>query len=109
MLVAGPAQPRTHPLIVPEVGVEQLATSIDRIGERVCQPDRMIVAPSGMFTGGWSPWYLWQLTEHCEMACVFITGFQAAYTPGRALLEADEQSVEVEVTALMAPNRLTTR
>lgn len=65
----------------------------------------VIVAPSGMFTGGWSPWYLWQLTEHCEMARVFITGFQAAYTPGRALLEAEEQSVEIEITGLMDPNQ----
>jgi predicted metal-dependent RNase len=61
----------------------------------------VIVAPSGMFTGGWSPWYLWQLTEHCDTARVFITGFQAAYTPGRALLEAEEDPVSVEITALM--------
>ncbi len=65
----------------------------------------VIVAPSGMFTGGWSPWYLWQLTEHCETARVFITGFQAAYTPGRALLEAEEESVEVEITGLMEPEQ----
>jgi Cft2 family RNA processing exonuclease len=61
----------------------------------------VIVAPSGMFTGGWSPWYLWQLTEHCDTARVFITGFQAAYTPGRTLLEAEEDPVSVEITALM--------
>jgi Cft2 family RNA processing exonuclease len=65
----------------------------------------VIVAPSGMFTGGWSPWYLWQLTEHCDTARVFITGFQAAYTPGRQLLEAEEETVSLDITALMDPQQ----
>jgi Cft2 family RNA processing exonuclease len=65
----------------------------------------VIVAPSGMFTGGWSPWYLWQFTKHYDTARVFITGFQAAGTPGRQLLEAEETPVSVDITALMSPDQ----
>jgi hypothetical protein len=36
---------------------------------------------------------------------VFITGFQAAYTPGRQLLEAEEQTVSLDITALMDPQQ----
>ena len=61
----------------------------------------VIVAPSGMLEGGWSPYYLWQLAEHYEEARVVFIGYQAANTVGRELLEAPGDLVGVTVSALM--------
>jgi predicted metal-dependent RNase len=61
----------------------------------------VIVAPSGMLEGGWSPYYLWQLTEHYEEARVVFIGYQAADTVGRELLEAPGDVATVPVSALM--------
>ena len=63
----------------------------------------IIVAPSGMLTGGWSPFYLWKLTERCADARVLFVGYQAAGTPGRALLEEPGDVATVTVSALMYP------
>ena len=61
----------------------------------------VIVAPSGMLEGGWSPYYLWQLAERYEQARVVFTGYQAANTVGRELLETTGDLARVTVSALM--------
>jgi predicted metal-dependent RNase len=61
----------------------------------------IIVSPSGMLTGGWSPFYLWEFTRHYEDAHVAFIGYQAHGTPGRELLEASGDKARVEITALM--------
>lgn len=61
----------------------------------------VIVAPSGMLTGGWSPYYLWQLTKHYEDARIAFTGYQAEGTTGRELLNASGDHAHVTVSALM--------
>ncbi|MGN8216332.1 MBL fold metallo-hydrolase [Halococcus salifodinae] len=63
----------------------------------------VIVAPSGMFTGGWSPFYLWQMSQHYQDAKVVFTGYQAEGTTGRDLLEEPGDVASVTVSALMAP------
>ena len=61
----------------------------------------VIVAPSGMLEGGWSPYYLWQLAERYEHARVVFIGYQAANTVGRELLETAGDLARVTVSALM--------
>jgi predicted metal-dependent RNase len=61
----------------------------------------VIVAPSGMLEGGWSPYYLWQLAERYEEARVVFIGYQAANTVGRELLEEPGDVAQVTVSALM--------
>ena len=61
----------------------------------------VIVAPSGMLEGGWSPYYLWRLAERYEEARVVFIGYQAANTVGRELLEAPGALAQVTVSALM--------
>jgi uncharacterized protein len=61
----------------------------------------VIVAPSGMLEGGWSPYYLWQLAEHYDDARVAFIGYQAANTVGRDLLNAAGESAPVTISALM--------
>ena len=55
----------------------------------------IIVAPSGMLTGGTSPLYLAALVENYDEARIFFTGYQAENTPGRKIQEATGNSVEV--------------
>ena len=61
----------------------------------------VIVAPSGMLEGGWSPYYLWQLAERYEEARIVFIGYQAANTVGRELLEAPGDLAGVTISALM--------
>ena len=61
----------------------------------------IIVAPSGMLTGGWSPYYLWQLTEQVDAARVLFVGHQATGTPGRVLQSTTDDKASVTITALM--------
>ena len=61
----------------------------------------VIIAPSGMLEGGWSPYYLWQLAERYEQARVVFIGYQAANTVGRELLEAPGDVATATVSALM--------
>lgn len=61
----------------------------------------IIVAPSGMLTGGWSPYYLWQLTKHYDDACVAFIGYQAEGTTGRNLLDETGDHAHVTISALM--------
>jgi Cft2 family RNA processing exonuclease len=63
----------------------------------------IVVAPSGMLTGGWSPFYLWQMSENYRDAKVIFTGYQADGTTGRDLLEAPGDVATVTVSALMTP------
>jgi len=62
----------------------------------------VIVAPSGMLTGGWSPFYLWQMSKHYRDAKVVFTGYQAEGTTGRDLLEEPGDVATVTVSALMS-------
>ncbi|OKY79231.1 MAG: 5'-3' Exoribonuclease of the beta-lactamase fold involved in RNA processing [Candidatus Methanohalarchaeum thermophilum] len=66
----------------------------------------LIVAPSGMLEGGWSPYYLIKMTKNYENAKIILTGHQVTGSVGRKLLEAkreDKNKVKVQVTALMPP------
>jgi predicted metal-dependent RNase len=63
----------------------------------------IIIAPSGMLTGGWSPYYLRDLSRHYDDARVIFTGYQAEGTPGRQLLEAPGDRARLQVRALPAP------
>lgn len=62
----------------------------------------IIVAPSGMLTGGWSPYYLRDLSRHYDEACLLFIGYQAEGTPGRDILNAPGDYADVQVTALPA-------
>lgn len=62
----------------------------------------IIVAPSGMLTGGWSPYYLRDLARHYEEARVLFIGYQAEGTPGREILEASGEYADIQITALPA-------
>jgi predicted metal-dependent RNase len=61
----------------------------------------IIVSPSGMLTGGWSPFYLWEFTRHYDDAHVAFIGYQAHGTPGRELLKASGDDARVQITTLM--------
>jgi Cft2 family RNA processing exonuclease len=50
----------------------------------------IIVAPSGMLTGGNSPRYLLEMAARYESARVLLTGYQAVGTNGRALSQAEK-------------------
>jgi predicted metal-dependent RNase len=62
----------------------------------------IIVAPSGMLTGGWSPYYLRDLARHYDEARVLFIGYQAEGTPGRDILDAPGDYADVQITALPA-------
>lgn len=64
----------------------------------------IIVAPSGMFTGGTSPLYLTALVEHYDEARIFFTGYQAEGTPGRALQQATDDHVRVTLPVTPFPD-----
>ncbi|MDQ2051686.1 MBL fold metallo-hydrolase [Natronolimnohabitans sp. A-GB9] len=57
----------------------------------------IIVAPSGMLTGGTSPLYLTALAENYDEARVFLIGHQADGTPGRVLQDASGTHIEVSL------------
>lgn len=57
----------------------------------------IIVAPSGMLTGGTSPLYLTALAENYDEARIFLIGYQAEETPGRTLQDASGARVEVSL------------
>jgi len=57
----------------------------------------IIVAPSGMLTGGTSPLYLTALAEKYDEARIFLIGYQAADTPGRVLQEGSGEQVTVDL------------
>lgn len=61
----------------------------------------VIVTPSGMLEGGWSPYYLWRLAEQYKEARVVFIGYQVASTVGRELLEAPDDVASIMVSALM--------
>lgn len=65
----------------------------------------IIVAPSGMLTGGWSPFYLWKLVENYDDAKILFTGFQAQNTVGRKLLDEPSGIATVTISALMYPEQ----
>ncbi|WP_135666710.1 MBL fold metallo-hydrolase [Halorhabdus rudnickae] len=62
----------------------------------------IIVAPSGMLTGGWSPYYLRDLARHYDQARVLFIGYQAEGTPGRAIQDTPGDVADVTITALPA-------
>lgn len=64
----------------------------------------IIVAPSGMLTGGTSPVYLAALVEHYDEARIFFTGYQAENTPGRKIQQAAGDSVELTLPVTPLPN-----
>ncbi|WP_268899200.1 MBL fold metallo-hydrolase [Haloarcula salinisoli] len=64
----------------------------------------IIVAPSGMLTGGTSPVYLAALVEHYDEARIFFTGYQAENTPGRKIQQAAGDTVEVTLPVTPLPN-----
>jgi len=64
----------------------------------------IIVAPSGMLTGGTSPVYLAALVENYDEARIFFTGYQAENTPGRKIQQATGDTVEVTLPVNPLPN-----
>ncbi len=66
----------------------------------------IVVTPSGMLTGGWSPFYLEQMVEYRSQARVILVGFQAEGTLGRKLIDAKERgesSVAVDIKTFSYP------
>lgn len=65
----------------------------------------IIVSPSGMLQGGWSPFYLNELVEKRDDARVVLVGHQVEGTVGNRLAQAagSENEVEVTISALMGP------
>lgn len=67
----------------------------------------IVIAPSGMLEGGWSPYYLIRLVERYDSGNIIFTGYQAEDTVGRKILgsvDEGEKYADVNVTALMHPN-----
>lgn len=64
----------------------------------------IIVAPSGMLSGGTSPAYLAALVEHYDDARVFFTGFQAPGTVGRELQDASGTHAQLHLPTTPFPN-----
>lgn len=59
----------------------------------------IIISPSGMLTGGHSPRYLTEFVSRYDEAKIFLTGYQAKNTGGRAIqnaIEAGEDEATVE-------------
>ncbi|MCO8243638.1 MULTISPECIES: MBL fold metallo-hydrolase [unclassified Haladaptatus] len=62
----------------------------------------VVIAPSGMLTGGHSPRYLVEFAARFEDAKVFLTGYQSKGTTGRTLqnyLDAGEDEVTITTDA----------
>lgn len=62
----------------------------------------VIVSPSGMLTGGNSPRYLVEFAARFDAANIFLTGYQALNTIGRALqnqLKADNDALTITTDA----------
>ena len=61
----------------------------------------IVVAPSGMLTGGLSPAYLHDLLTHYEEVRLIFTGYQAEGTTGREILDAtDTARISIETWPL---------
>ncbi|WP_343122471.1 MBL fold metallo-hydrolase RNA specificity domain-containing protein [Haloquadratum walsbyi] len=54
----------------------------------------IIIAPSGMLSGGFSPTYLLEFCQRYDDARVILCGYQAEGTPGRQLGDAIEEDLE---------------
>jgi len=54
----------------------------------------IIIAPSGMLSGGFSPTYLLEFCQRYDDARVILCGYQAEDTPGRQLEDAIEEDLE---------------
>jgi len=54
----------------------------------------IIIAPSGMLSGGFSPTYLLEFCQRYDDARVILCGYQAEGTPGRQLEDAIEEDLE---------------
>jgi|GEM_PF-980037 len=64
----------------------------------------VIIAPSGMLTGGNSPRYLVELAARFHSATVLLTGYQAQQTTGRTIQnQVDAETAEVEFTTDAEP------
>lgn len=77
-------------------------TMDDREGLLTGENAPVIVAPSGMLTGGWAPYYLRDLTRHYDDARLMFIGYQADGTPGRTIQDASGDVAEPRVTTLPA-------
>ncbi len=60
----------------------------------------IVVAPSGMLTGGWSPYYLRDLVHNYDHARVLFVGYQAHGTPGRDVISATGSEATVSLRTL---------
>ncbi|WP_222913024.1 MBL fold metallo-hydrolase [Natrinema sp. SYSU A 869] len=66
----------------------------------------IIIAPSGMLTGGNSPRYLVELASRFHAATVLLTGYQALQTTGRTIQnQVDAETEEVQFTTNAEPFR----
>lgn len=64
----------------------------------------IIIAPSGMLTGGNSPRYLVELAARFHSAKVMLTGYQALQTTGRTIQnQVDAETDEVQFTSTAEP------
>jgi len=54
----------------------------------------IIIAPSGMLSGGFSPTYLLEFCQRYDDARVILCGYQTEGTPGRQLEDAIEEDLE---------------
>ncbi|KXA99441.1 hypothetical protein AKJ40_03165 [candidate division MSBL1 archaeon SCGC-AAA259M10] len=86
-------------------GVEKPDTYRDRTRIAREEDAPIVIAPSGMLTGGWSPLYLREFAESREDAKVILVGHQAEQSVGRRLESAHEAGTDADVTveALAGP------
>lgn len=63
-------------------------------------PVPIVIAPSGMFSGGHSPRYLTEFVARFDDASVYLTGYQANGTPGSALGNATNAGAETTTLSL---------
>lgn len=63
----------------------------------------IIVAPHGMLEGGFSAFYLHRMAMDVDDARLLFIGYQAEGTVGREIQDAEEGTVDVQVSAPMEP------
>ena len=65
----------------------------------------IIIAPSGMLSGGFSPTYLLEFTQRYDEVRIILCGYQAEGTPGRRLEDALKENLD-EVGLTLPSNGL---
>lgn len=87
------------------VAARRLSMSRSELLDRKDKRTPIIIAPSGMLSGGFSPTYLLEFCQRYDDAHIILCGYQAEGTPGRQLEDSLEEDIE-EVGVTLPSNGL---